>query len=147
MIGKTIIFPDDMNDLWKSKTEKYNYTLILYVDSTDCTPCSLNDVSLFKQYEDQLRNQFNTEILLVIQNIDYDYVNTVLSNINIYYPFILDISKEFKTINKIPDIHKYQTFLINKEKEIIWIGSPVINKNLWNLFTQAMQILNTPPKK
>ncbi|GHT65325.1 hypothetical protein AGMMS50239_24820 [Bacteroidia bacterium] len=142
-LGSTIIFPENISITFEEITSSRDFVLISYIDSTDCTPCALKHIEVYKFYKDQLKNQFNTEILLLIQNNDEEGVKKMLSDIGVPFPFLLDIEKKFKSINNIPDNPTYQTLIVDEQRKIIWIGSPVENKKTWELYQKMMAKLSS----
>jgi hypothetical protein len=141
LLGKTLVFSGNEESNYIRQTENSKYTLVSYIDSSDCTPCALQRIDVYKLYKDQLKNQFYTDILLIVQNTDRDAIENLLSEMSIRFPFLLDPEKKFKTENGIPDKPIYQTFIINEKKEIIWVGSPVETKESWTVYKKMMNIL------
>jgi Fe-S cluster biogenesis protein NfuA len=82
--------------------EKYiqnsEYTAIVYVDSTGgCTPCSFQHLITWKVYQKAL-NKHKTEILLVINHSNEQFVIEILKSIGVFH-FVLDKNNKFKIMN------------------------------------------------
>ncbi len=133
-LGSTIRFPGPMEDSLKNYSDKN--LLIIVIDSTDCTSCTLQNVDMLKLYKEKFI-EFNTGILIIAQRKDKN-VKSILDNMGIDFPIFYDDS-EFILKNKLMYNSLLHTFLINREKKVIWVGSPIRTENSWNLFCQMMK--------
>jgi peroxiredoxin len=79
-----IVFPNVVQPEIEQYMQKQKYMVVIYVDSAECTPCSLNHLSLWKKHRNELE-QNKTGILLIISNSDEDAVINVLEIISIYF--------------------------------------------------------------
>lgn len=133
-LGSTIKFPKSMEDSLKAHLDKN--LLIIVVDSTDCTSCTLQNIDMLKLYRERFM-EFDIRILLIVQK-KYKNIKSILDDMRIDFPVFYDNS-EFIVENKLVDNPVLHTFLINRKKKVIWIGSPIRTEDSWNLFCQMMK--------
>jgi hypothetical protein len=118
-----LIFSDIPNEI-EQYIQKYEYMVVIYVDSAECTPCSFNNLASWKMYRKELRT-YNTNILLAVRNSDEQAIIDALKTIDIACPFFVDKGNKFRIMND--DIFRVARdgyFVINKNKEIVFTGSP-----------------------
>jgi hypothetical protein len=94
-----IVFPNAVQPEIEQYMQKQKYMVIIYVDSSECTPCSLDHLSLWKKHHRELAHN-ETGILLIIHNSNKDAVVNVLKNKKIAFNFIFDEGRKFKCNNK-----------------------------------------------
>jgi Icc-related predicted phosphoesterase len=94
-------------------TRNNEYTAIVYVDSTGgCRPCAFQYLNSWKAYQKTL-NKNNTEILLVINYSDEQLVIEILRSIGV--------------------------FVIDRDKNVIFAGSPIMNEEKWNAYRKIIE--------
>lgn len=133
-LGSSISFPGPMRDSLKNYSDKN--LLIIVIDSTDCTSCTLQNIDMLKMYKEKFI-EFNIDILIIAQRKNKN-VESILDNMGIDFPIFFDNS-EFIIKNKLMYNSLLHTFLINREKKVIWVGSPIRTENSWNIFCQMMK--------
>lgn len=133
-IGKSIIIPDNMCASFSMLNFK-NFTIITYIDSSECTSCSLECIKRFSLYD---FDQLYTEHLLVVRSVDEIKIKEILNNLFIDYPVIYDRNGEFKKLNKFLSESIFKTFVIDKCKSIVWLGSPIETNKTWKLFNKMI---------
>lgn len=139
-LGTTLIIPQQMEDEYENILHSSKNKLIIIVDPKDCTACALQNINTLKLYREQL-SKFNTEVLLFTKGSSKNEVESVLYDMKIEYPVIYYNNDEFIIKNKLTDNPLLHTFVINKEKNVIWIGSPIKNQKSWDLFCKMMRKL------
>lgn len=135
-IGKEIIFS---NELLIDSLLENNYLLISYIDSMDCTPCSLQRVQTFRVNNTRLKD-VNTNILLIVRDTNELIVHEILERMHIDFPVVFDKRGVFKSQNKLFDDAKYQDFVIDKSHKVIWLGSPFKDIDSWDLYNEMIQV-------
>ena len=109
------------------KQSKKEFTLISYMDC-NCSTC----VGDLKKWEALMKenSEFNNKIDLVfiiissdVEMLKYQIYDQAKSK----FDFLWDKDNKFSSINKIPEMKAYQTFLI-KDDKIKFIGSPLYGK-------------------
>ena len=133
--------PDSMIQFINRYIEENNYIVILYIDSAGCTPCSLQPIAYWKFRQNEM-DKFGINILLIIQNSDHNMIKSLLDGLGMSYPVVFDDHGEFKQRNKFSD----NTIIINQDKRVIWMGSPVEDYREWGDFIEMMELLEMKKK-
>ncbi|MDR0603431.1 MAG: hypothetical protein LBG80_03900 [Bacteroidales bacterium] len=120
-------------------TQNNEYTVIVYVDSTGgCRPCAFQHLNLWKAYQKSL-NKYNTGILLVINYSDEQLVIEILKSIGVFH-FVFDKTGKFKIMNyEIFQTASDGIFVIDRNKNVIFTGSPIINEEKWNAYRKIIE--------
>jgi peroxiredoxin len=134
-----IIFPDIVQDEIEQYMQKHKYIVVIYIDSAACTPCSLNHLTLWKKHREELDNN-NTGILLVIHHFDEQVVINALKSIKITFHFVIDKERKFKATN-IEVFYKTwdNTFVMNRNKNVIFTGSSITTEKIWKSFIKLIK--------
>jgi hypothetical protein len=135
-----IVFSGIIQNDIEQYMQKYKYMVVIYIDSTTCTPCSLNHLILWKKHRKELEYN-NTGILLVIQNSDEQEIVNTLESIEVTFPFIIDKERKFKVknIEVFSIIAQDNTFVMDKDKNVIFIGSPIADEKKWKSFIKLVK--------
>jgi peroxiredoxin len=134
-----IVFLDIIQNDVEQYMQKHKYIVVIYIDSTACTPCSLNHLTFWKKHREEL-DRNNTGILLVIQNSDEQAIVNTLKSIKVAFPFMIDKDRKFKAKNiKIFHLAQNNTFVMDKDKNVIFIGSPIANEKNWESFIKLVK--------
>jgi peroxiredoxin len=137
-----IVFTDVVQPEIEQYIQKQKYVVVIYVDSTECTPCSLNHLSLWKKHQKEL-TQHETGILLIIHNSDEDAVINVLKDKKIGFNFIFDKGRKFKLKNREAFGLSYDnydnTFVMDRNKNVVFNGSPITSEEKWKSFIKFLK--------
>jgi peroxiredoxin len=133
-----VIFPDRVPDEIEQYMQKCEYIVVIYIDSAECTPCSLNHLSLWKVHKKELEKH-NAGILLVVRNSDEQAVINALKAIKTVFPFITDKGGRFKAINGISQFAKSNTFVMDKNKNVVFAEYPVTDEKTWKRFIKRIK--------
>jgi hypothetical protein len=134
-----IVFPDAVQPEIEQYMQKHEHTVVIYIDSSECTPCSLNHLSLWKKHRNEL-TQNKTGILLIIHNSDEDAVINVLTQKKITFHFIIDRGRKFKLKNREAfGLSNGNTFVMDKNKNVIFYGSPIASEEKWKSFVKLLK--------
>jgi hypothetical protein len=134
-LGK-VVFTDPVMEQY---TQNAEYMTIVYVDSTGgCSPCAFQYLNSWKAYQKKL-NKYNTGILLTINYSDEQLVIEILKSIGVFH-FVFDKKSKFKIVN-------YQIFrnvsdgifVIDKNKNVMFVGSPIASEEKWNSFVKLVE--------
>ena len=88
-IGKEIIFSDKNFNTVGNKDFKDKFLLISYVDSGNCTPCSLEKMQYMKTNKRRLLDT-HTGVLMIVHEKDTFTVNEVFRQMHVSYPIFFD---------------------------------------------------------
>ena len=117
-----------------------DFTIFCYIDSADCTVCSMQWLNLWSHRENELE-KLNTGIVLIVNNTDEKAVNDAIEHLQLRFPVVLDNFSNIKKSNPI-FMSKNSVLTINKEKEVIWLGIPIESEKTWNLFIKTLRKLS-----
>lgn len=115
--------------------------LITFIDENECSDCRLSHLfeydGLFQLSYDS--NAFQFLIIFSPSENEKESVLEKLFESNYTFPILFDSYAEFKTLNHIPSDLRFHTFLIDKDKHPIMVGSPLINKRVEALFFKLIK--------
>jgi hypothetical protein len=134
-----VIFPDSVWDEVTQYIQTHNYIVVIYVDSSNCAPCSLRNLDFWNPRKKEL-NDNNTGVLLVIHNSDEQQVNNTLKTLDISFPFIFDKGRKFKAKNiGIFGMAHDNTFVMDKDRKMVFSGSPIASEEKWKSFVKFVK--------
>ena len=139
---KRLTLLTDGNEMLDSCIRANDFTIICYIDSADCTFCSIQWLDFWTYRESELE-KLKTGIVLIVDNTDEEEVYDALSLLQRKYPVVFDKSSTLKKNNAFI-LNQYSVFAVNKEKEAVWLDSPIENENTWNLFSKKLRRLSRP---
>lgn len=134
-LGKTLAVSKSVQESFVNPTLRAKYIVVVYLDSTSCTPCSIKNL---KQYELHDFKKFDVKIIVVINNQDSIHINRNIKDYGINCPVIFDIYGEIKKNNPFLKENLFQTFVIDANRRIIWLGSPIETSQTWKLFKKMI---------
>ncbi|MDR2406529.1 MAG: hypothetical protein LBE13_00225 [Bacteroidales bacterium] len=132
-----IVFPDD---IMKAEVHAVSnkHIIIIYLDSRACTACSLGNLKPWILSKKNL-DKYKAGILLVIRHTDEQSVIKILHSFDIKFPVIFDKKGAFKRLNdKIFKIANDGVFVIDKDKNVIFTGSPIATEEKWKSFVKLI---------
>ena len=142
---KKIIFPE--NAVFTNQCEDTvivslhnNYKILCYVDSIGCTSCKLQ-LRKWMKIEKKINSLFNGNIdfLFFIHPDNVNQLRIVLKRDKFYLPVCLDVDNKLNSLNNFPADLMFQTFLLNKDNQIIGIGNPVHNEKIEQFYIKILQ--------
>lgn len=126
------------NDTARTDTMDLPFRLVMYVDSTNCSPCLLNQMYQWNSLIDKTRAEGNRVAYVFvfepkdeqIEDAHFSAESSGLKN-HVY----LDTAHIFRSDNRfIPKSSQYHVMLINKEDSILMVGNPNKNDYIKKLF-------------
>jgi hypothetical protein len=132
-----VILPNNYPEEIVEYIQRQKYMVMIYVDSSDCTPCSFKH--LLQWYS--ARNDFEKNgigILLIFRNSDERAVIRALRSIGTFH-FIFDKGGKFKANNKVFKYAKDNIFVMDKDKNVIFPESPVTDEKTWKRFIKCIK--------
>lgn len=137
-IGKTIILPEinyDPDDYF-SDFDLPTFTIITYIDSSNCTPCNLK-LPLWKDLMDSIYEnyQINVSLIFVVNSFQTDELLDVIrvNRFQKYATFIYDTKGEYISTNGITE-RGLNTLLLDHDNRIMVIGSPIVKNSILNIY-------------
>ena len=110
-LGKELIFNPQGETVVDSLLREHDYLLVSYMDSTDCTPCSMDKFHVTQAHYKDLQ--------------EYDIA-------------VVFIKKEFKSDNNLLANPLYHDFIISSTRKIIWISNPFFDSHTWKYCQNAL---------
>jgi peroxiredoxin len=131
-----VILSDSYQTTIKQYIQQQEYMVMIYVDSSDCTPCSFKH--LVRWYE--AKNNFEENgigILLIFRNSDERAVISTLRSIGTFN-FIFDKGGKFKAENNVFKYARDNIFVMDKDNNVLFTQSPLKDKETWNSFVKII---------
>jgi Fe-S cluster biogenesis protein NfuA len=134
-----VIFPENIDDA-DFNIQSHEYTAIVYIKPEGgCTACTMSNLNPWKLYKDVL-SKHNVDILLIISSMDEQNIREMLKSLNITFPVVFDKKSKFKIMNdKIFQVVPDGMFVIDKNKNVIFTGSPIANEKKWKSFIELIK--------
>lgn len=144
MIGTEIMIPADLSitvnniPMRKSKIPS-DYKIITYIDSTECTECSMK-LSEWNEVIDEFKanEESVVEFLMIVNTRNGEAVRHLIERDKFMHPISIDSNADFRKQNNLPFRHIYNTFLLDSENMVIAIGNPVENPKILDLYRLAI---------
>lgn len=120
------------------------FRLVVYVDSSECSSCSINKLKYWKTYLSKYNKKYIQMLILLeakkseVQRIESDITSAELNNIinNIIF---IDSNFVFRHKNPhIPHNSIFHTFLLNESDSVILVGSPLQNEHIEKMFRKIV---------
>lgn len=145
-LGSTVVMTKDIENKIEEFFPEKKYFLLIYLENKECMPCKLEKVDMLKHYKSDF-DKFYTGIALIIQDGDKkderrEDVRFLLKEAGMDYPIIFDENDEFIKNNKAISNKLCRTFIVDKDKKVIWIGSPIQNEKSMTRYRRIMFLLN-----
>lgn len=130
------------NPLKDSKNKAYR--MVVYVDSSECTPCALGKLRfwnpLIKEAQDK---KIDIDYIFIIapKLEDKDDVNMEMEITDLRSSIYLDTAYVFRKTNPaIPMDNRFHSFLLNKENNVIMVGSPIASEKIKDIYIRTIDI-------
>lgn len=146
--GQTITFPDELKNIsdespdFKDYACPKSYKIIAYIDSADCTPCTLQSFALWKNFTEKLE-QSDAELIIILKSGPNPEIQETFNFYDMHFPAFINPKGDFKIENHLPTSTLLHTFLLDKNDQVAFVGSPIQNENSWQLFQKVISQLNT----
>ncbi len=141
-MGKEIVIPEDLTFQIQDTPINYDFNnadfkIVTYVDSTGCTNCKMKLKEWDKIIND-LKSDPEVEVnfLMVINSTDLKEIRKMLKENNFQHPVCIDSLGVFNKVNTPPARMQFQTFLLNRQNEVIALGNPAYNPKIRELYKQ-----------
>jgi hypothetical protein len=131
------VFPDEIPDEISQYIQTHKYTVVIYVAPSQCTTCAISNLATWKVHKKTL-DKYDIGILLVFRERDENKIIEILKSLKIVFMFIFDKTGQFR-INNESSIAKDNVFVMDKDRNVIFTGSPIINEERWNAFGKIIK--------
>lgn len=149
MCATNIVFPETAQVTYNGKdtviADFYTAQMkqVVFVDSMDCTSCIISKLALWKpmfEYSASLDNSIKFYFVLTPAAKKEQFVKSSLKGYILDYPVIIDSKREFLALNPhIPKDKTFHTFLLDADNKVMFVGSPIANDAIRQLFFEATQ--------
>lgn len=137
-IGEKITLPEINNDSinYSSDFDLPTFTIVTYIDSSNCTPCNLK-LPLWKDFMDSIYEnyQINVSLIFVVNSFQTDELLDIIrvNRFQKYATFIYDTKGEYISTNGITE-SGLNTLLLDHDNRIMVIGSPIVKNSILNIY-------------
>ena len=113
----------------------YDYKIVTFVDSSNCTACSMK-LARWKEISADLKTKddVDVEIITIVRNQNPSEVISLLEQQNYLMPVAIDSTGIFMQANKLPADADLHTFLLDEDNRIVAIGNPSTNPKIKELY-------------
>ena len=133
-----ICIPDDIESPNLNALRKPR--IVIWVDSTECSSCRIGRLYEYEELYQQGRNEgFDVLVLFSPRADDYCEVQHLVKVHHFSFPVYFDADNSFGEFNNIPSDKRFHAFLLDRDNCICFIGDPMLNLKLRNLFNDAIQ--------
>lgn len=125
-----------------SKLNK-KYTMVVYVDSAECSSCALSKLRFWNPLIMEARAKgvdINYIFIVAPKPSEMDDINLELGVTDLQSSVYIDTSYEFRKLNpSMPIDNKYHSFLLGENNEILFVGSPIKNEKVKNIYKRILE--------
>ena len=144
--GKTLSLPSNLKFVLYDKEvtsllqNKWDYAVVSYTDSIGCTSCKLQ-LNRWKDLLNVFDSLYSQKVtfIFVMHPFDRKELVQLLKEYQFDYPVCIDEDNLFDKRNHVPKNNMFQTFLLDKNSEILAIGNPVLNPKVKTLYQEIIQ--------
>ena len=144
--GKTLSLPSNLKFVLYDKEvtsllqNKWDYAVVSYTDSIGCTSCKLQ-LNRWKDLINVFDSLYSQKVtfIFVMHPFDRKELVQLLKEYQFDYPVCIDEDNLFDKRNHVPKNNMFQTFLLDKNSEILAIGNPVLNPKVKTLYQEIIQ--------
>ena len=150
---KEIRFPDHSvftvqgRDTVDFEFRNAGYKVVTYVDSAGCTSCKLQ-LPRWKDLISEVDSLTDGSVpfLFYFHPKDLEELKYLTRREGFVYPVCFDEKDDFNRLNRFPGEMMFQTFLLDKENEVVVIGNPVLSPQVKELYLKVLtgQVDATP---
>lgn len=142
-IGKEVVLPSNIPTKILGRDTNCTYLLekpikiLVYTDSVGCTACKLNFYDWMQKIE-SLSHLQDLSILFYVHTKNYKTFTNALKGEAFNYPIFYDSNNVLAKTNHFPTDNRFHTFLLNEKNEVLLIGNPLGNPQMWKLYVQQI---------
>ncbi len=118
---------------------KTDLKVVTYIDG-GCGSCVF-ELNEWKEFLSSPKLK-NVSCLFFVKSYDKKQIALILDEADFSYPVIIDLTNKFYEVNEINADKNYQTFLVNKDNEIVLVGNPTYNSQIKKLYFETISELN-----
>ena len=122
--------------------------LVTYVDSSECSPCTLNNLYTWNDYLDEAR-QYKGKLKYIFifapkpGKYNLEDVHLSIESCGVKCPVYVDTAYTFIHDNPtLPRDRRYHTLLLNSKDSVLMVGSPMNNTQIEEIFKRIVKSAN-----
>ena len=136
--GREIVFPEVMTDFQTGDTidlSDADFTIFTYVDSVGCTGCKMK-LQVWREFLNSLDSAANSDVrfVMVADGTDVGELSYLTKRYGFEYPIYVDADHRMADTYSFPDKVALQTFLLDKDRKVMSIGSPVYSSDIERMY-------------
>lgn len=136
--GKEIKLPAAMTNVMTGDTINVadaDFTILTYVDSIGCTKCKMK-LPIWKEFLGSLDSIADSDVrfLMVVNSSDFKELQYIFKSNAFEYPVFADVENLVDKANNLPEETAFRTFLLDRNKKVVAIGSPVYSTQMGKLY-------------
>ncbi len=120
------------------------YTMVVYVDSSECSPCALSKLRFWNPLIAEAKKKqvdINYVFILAAKKEEMEDIDMELEITDLQSSIYLDTAFVFRGVNSvIPTERQYHSFLLDKNSNVILVGSPIEKDNLKGIYNKCLGI-------
>jgi hypothetical protein len=132
--GKEVLFPENIiftihgRDTVAYQIPASPHKIVVYIDSTGCMRCRLH-FNTWREliYEIDSLTNATVPVLFFFHVKNPREISHYLQRDSLNIPVVFDLQDELNTLNQFPTHQQFQTFLLDEENKVVFIGNPVNN--------------------
>ena len=130
-----------------------SHKILVYVDSIGCTSCKLQ-LHKWKEFIKEVDSMTHgtVPVIFVFHSKDLREISYLLKRDGIDIPICIDMEDKLNAVNRFPTHQQFQTFLLDDENKVVFIGNPVHNLRVKEMYLSeisqnAYQSRGTPSSR
>lgn len=136
--GKEILLPETMVDFMTGDTidlSETDFTILIFVDSAGCAGCQMK-LPLWNEFLTALDSvacnaNFNA---LLVTNANAEELTNRIKRDEYTHPIINDTTGTCYRFNHLPEDDMFRAFLIDRNRQVIAIGNPILSNSVADLY-------------
>lgn len=146
---QTVIIPDDLKKVSGSEVVSGGDIencphLVIFYDNLSCSSCTVNKLPEYQRlfdWADSLQT-FDVMIIFSPEQGKYKMLVNDIALMQLPNPVYIDSSHVFHDSNRLVSENEYfHAFLMDRQGKPVFVGNPLANERLKELFFQALDIL------
>ncbi|MDE5846783.1 MAG: DUF1573 domain-containing protein [Muribaculaceae bacterium] len=136
--GREIVFPEVMTDFQTGDTidlSDADFTIFTYMDSVGCTACKMK-LPVWREFLNSLDSIANSDVrfIMIADRTDVGELSYLTKRYGFEYPIYVDAGHRMSNTYSFPDKVALQTFLLDKDRKVMSIGSPVYSSDIDRMY-------------
>ena len=132
---KGLVFTRHGRDTTDYTIPPSSHKILMYVDSIGCTSCKLQ-LHKWKEFIEEVDSlTYGTvPVIFIFHPKDLREISYLLKRDGIDIPVCIDMADEINALNRFPTHQQFQTFLLDDENKVVFIGNPVHNLRMKEMY-------------